>query len=269
MKADFNGVKHIIMDEAQNFRAEEGDWYSKACTLTSSPDLPEPGFFWIFLDYLQKSHCFPTGLPGEQWHDPIESLTKVVRNANNIYSYLKDQMEDIVEDSTLNIPNKRLKNLLCRATCAHAVQGCIKIVSKLGGKEIAKYVAEHCYMYLRKGYSKKDIAILCYSDEEVNMYLAILASEMRKLDIYLRRMEGGIAQHAVIDSVRRFSGLERSIVFGIIPPWFPFHREIFKNILVCVASRANLNLHLLFSNSEQATTFNPNMTLTGKQLFLK
>ncbi|NXW92703.1 SLFN9 protein, partial [Alopecoenas beccarii] len=246
LKTNFNNVKHIIMDEAQNFRADEGDWYRKAWTLTSSPDLPEPGFFWIFLDYLQKSHCFLTGLPGEKWHDPVESLTKVVRNANSIYSYLKDQMEKIVEDPTLDIPNERLKNLLRRATCAHAVQGCIKTVSKLGEKEIAKYVAEHCCMYLKKGYSKKDIAILCYNDEEAKRYSEILASEMRKLKIYLRKMEGDVAQDAIIDSVRRFSGLERSIVFGIIPPSFPFHREIVKNILVCIASRANLNLHLLF-----------------------
>ncbi|NWX05244.1 SLFN9 protein, partial [Caloenas nicobarica] len=245
LKANFNGVKHIIMDEAQNFRAEKGDWYMKAWTLTSSPDLPEPGFFWIFLDYLQKSHCFSTGLPEEKWHDPVETLTKVVRNANSIYSFLKYQMEMIVEDPTLDIPNQRLKNLLCRATCAHAVQGRIKIASKLDRKEIAKHVAKHCYTYLKKGYSKKDIAILCYSDEVVNIYREILASEMQKLNIDLRKMEGGIAQHAIIDSVRRFSGLERSIVFGIIPPDFPFHREIFKNILVCVASRANLNLHLL------------------------
>ncbi|NWQ79786.1 SLN13 protein, partial [Columbina picui] len=246
LKANFRDVKHIIMDEAQNFRAEEGDWYRKALDLTSSPDLPEPGFFWIFLDYLQTSHCFATGLPEEKWHDPVESLTKVVRNANSIYSYLKYKMEMIVEDTTLNIPKQRLKNLLCKATCAHAVQGCIKVESKLSEEEIVKYVAQHCYTYLQKGYSQKDIAILCYTDEEVKTYCRILAPEMRKLNIYLWKMEGGIAQHAVIDSVRRFSGLERSVVFGIIPESFPFHEEIFINILVCVASRANLNLHLLF-----------------------
>ncbi|NXJ93270.1 SLN13 protein, partial [Corythaixoides concolor] len=88
LKTSFNDVKHIIIDEAQNFQAGEGDWYNKALTLTSSPHLPEPGFFWIFLDYLQTSHCFSTGLPEATWHDPVESLTKVVRNANSICSYL-------------------------------------------------------------------------------------------------------------------------------------------------------------------------------------
>ncbi|NWQ91776.1 SLN13 protein, partial [Burhinus bistriatus] len=248
LKVSFNDVKHVIIDEAQNFQGGKGDWYKKAMALTSSPCLPEPGFFWIFLDYLQTSHCFPTGLPEAKWHDPVESLTKVVRNANSIYSYLKENMEMIVKHSTLNIPRQHLAKLLCKATCAHPVQGCIEIVSKRDRNEIAKYVAEHCHMYLQKGYSKKDIAILCYRDEEVKAYCGILTSEMKKSksNVSLRNTEEALEEHAILDSVRRFSGLERSIVFGIIPQSFPFQKEILRNILVCVASRANLNLHLLF-----------------------
>ncbi|NXT24991.1 SLN13 protein, partial [Syrrhaptes paradoxus] len=247
LRGSFDDVKHIIIDEAQNFQDGEGDWYKKAWTLTSSPHLPEPGFFWIFLDYLQTSHCYPTGLPEAEWHDPVESLTQVVRNATSIYSYLKEKMEEIVEYPTLNIPRQRLKMLLCRATCAHAVQGCIDIVTHLDKHGIAEYVAERCHTYLKKGYSKKDIAILCYSNEKVETYREILTSEMKKfqLDIGLGRREGGLGKDIVLDSIRRFSGLERTIVFGIIPQSFCFQGEILRNILVCVASRANLNLHLL------------------------
>ncbi|NXG84812.1 SLN13 protein, partial [Stercorarius parasiticus] len=245
LKGRFNYVKHIIIDEAQNFQDGDGNWYKKALALTSSADLPEPGYFWIFLDYLQTSHCFPTGLPEAKWHDPVESLTKVVRNASNIYSYLKENMEMIVTRSTLNIPKERLAELLCRATCAHVVQGSTEVQSKQYIKEIAKYVAERCHAYLKKGYSKKDIAILCYRDDEVKAFKGILESEMKKSNISLRNTEKGLQEHAILDSVRRFSGLERSIVFGIIPQCFQFQEIIFENILVCVASRANLNLHLL------------------------
>ncbi|NXW01966.1 SLN13 protein, partial [Fregetta grallaria] len=248
LNAKFNDVKHVIIDEAQNFQVGEGDWYKKALSLTSSQHLPEPGFFWIFLDYLQTSHNFSTGLPDATWHDPVESLTRVVRNANSIYSYLKENMEMIVKYPTLNIPNRRLKRLLHKATCAHAVQGCIEIERNLDRNRIVKYVAERCRTYLKKGYSEKDIAILCYSDEEVKAYWGILASEMKKSksNISLRKMEGGLEEHTILDSIRRFSGLERSIVFGIIPQSFPFQEKILRNILVCVASRANLNLHLLY-----------------------
>ncbi|NXT52641.1 SLN13 protein, partial [Pluvianellus socialis] len=247
LKGRFNDVKHVIIDEAQNFQDGEGDWYGKASALTSSRHLPEPGFFWIFLDYLQTSHCFPTGLPELNWHDPIESLTKVVRNANSIYRFLKYNMEEIAKYSTLNIPRQYLTNLLCKATCAHAVQGSVAKKSKQDRNEIAKYVVKCCDTYLQKGYSKKDIAILCYRDEEVKAYRGILASEIRKSNstLSLRNTEEALEEHAILDSIRRFSGLERSIVFGIIPQSFPFHEEILRNILVCVASRATLNLHLL------------------------
>ncbi|NXP03589.1 SLN13 protein, partial [Thinocorus orbignyianus] len=248
LKTRFDYVKHIIIDEAQNFQAGEGDWYGKALALTSSPDLPEPGFLWIFLDYLQTSHCFPTGLPEAKWHDPVESLTKVVRNASDIYRYLIGKMEMIVEHTTLNIPRERLAKLLHRTTCTYAVKGCIKIVEKPRDRdEIAKYVAEQCRMYLKKGYSEKDIAILCYRDVEVQAYHGILASEMRKskLRISLRNIEEGLEKQAILDSVRRFSGLERSIIFGILPRVFLYQEIILENILVCIASRANLNLHLL------------------------
>ncbi|KAF1466434.1 Schlafen family member 13, partial [Megadyptes antipodes antipodes] len=246
LKANFENVKHIIIDEAQNFQDGEGDWYNKALTLTSAPHLPEPGFFWIFLDYLQTSHCFSTGLPEATWHDPVESLTKVVHNANSIYRYIKENMEMIVKCPTLNIPSRRLEKLLCRATCSHAVQGCVEVKHNLDRKGIVKYVAECCHTYLKKGYSKKDIAILCYSDEEVKAYREILVSEMKsKSNILLGKMEGGLEEHTILDSIRRFAGLERSIVFGIIPQSFPFQEKILRNILVCVASRANLNLHLV------------------------
>lgn len=245
LSKSFNDVKHIIIDEAQNFQDGEGDWYQKALDLTSSPHLPEPGFLWIFLDYLQTSHCFSTGLPEPRWHDPVESLTKVVRNANSIFCYLKNIMEKIVKYPTVSIPKEHLQKLLCTATCASAVPGSFEIVKKTDKNEIAKYVAEHCRMYLKSGYSEKDIAILCYRDEEVKAYHEILTSKMRKLNILLGKLGGGLERHMILDSFRRFSGLERTIVFGILPNPLPSQDVIFKNVLVCVASRANLNLHML------------------------
>nr|XP_009684164.1 PREDICTED: schlafen family member 13-like [Struthio camelus australis]XP_009684165.1 PREDICTED: schlafen family member 13-like [Struthio camelus australis] len=246
----FDEVKHIIIDEAQNFQAGDGDWYNKALHLTSSQHLSKPGFLWIFLDYLQTSHCFRTGLPSVEWHDPVESLTKVVRNANRIYSYVKAMMEDIVDNPTLNIPIQHLEELLYKATCAHAVQGHVKEQRKLDRNGIAKYVVEHCHRYLKMGYAEKDIAILCYRDEEVRAYDQILRSELKKSksNMSLAKMEGGMETCTVLDSIRRFSGLERNIVFGIIPVPMPSQEEIFRNIIVCVASRANLQLHLLFEH---------------------
>uniref|UniRef100_A0A8C9F5R0 Schlafen family member 13 n=1 Tax=Pavo cristatus TaxID=9049 RepID=A0A8C9F5R0_PAVCR len=237
-------VKHIIIDEAQNFRDEDGNWYQKALDLTSS-ELSEPGFLWIFLDYLQTTHCFSTGLPEPRQHDPVEMLTKVVRNANSIYCYLKKIMEEIVENPTIGIPQARLQRLLDTATCAHGVKGYFEIVDMEDRNEIAKYVAKHCHKYLRSGYSEKDIAILCYNSEEVMAYSGILRKELRKSNILPRKMDGGLEEYAILDSFRRFSGLERMIVFAIIPYPPPTQRDVLKNVLVSVVSRANLNMHLV------------------------
>ncbi|OXB57646.1 hypothetical protein ASZ78_007041 [Callipepla squamata] len=241
----YSDVKHIIIDEAQNFRDEAGNWYQKALGLTTSPQLPEPGFLWIFLDYLQTTHCFSTGLPEPRQHDPVESLTKVVRNANSIYCYLKKTMEEIVENPTVGIPQARLQRLLHTASCAHGVEGYFEAVYIEDRNEIAEYVAKHCCQYLKSGYSEKDIAILCYNSEEVAAYSEILTAALRKLNILPGRMSGGLEEYTILDSFRRFSGLERMIVFGIIPYPLPTQHEVLRNMLVSVASRANLNMHLV------------------------
>ncbi|XP_065274590.1 schlafen family member 11-like [Emys orbicularis] len=245
MSKNFEKVKHIVVDEAQNFRAEDGLWYSKAEDITQSHN--EPGVFWIFLDYLQTSHPYKSGLPPARQHDPVESLTKVIRNSREIYGNIKRQMERIVQDEKLgDVPYVHLKNMLRKATCGHNVSGDYTIKRNLNMKEIANDVARQCFSYLQNGYSEKDIAILCRTDKDTTKYEDILKREMRKfkLNIVFQAADEIQGKHITLDSIRRFSGLKRSIVFGVNP--VPTQKEISDNLLLCVASRANLHLHLLF-----------------------
>ncbi|XP_065429364.1 schlafen family member 9-like [Chrysemys picta bellii] len=245
MSKDFEKVKHIVVDEAQNFREEDGRWYSKAEDITQSHN--EPGVFWIFLDYLQTSHPYKSGLPPARQHDPMESLTKMIRNSREIYGNIKRQMERIVQDEKLgDLPYVQLKNMLRKATCGHNVSGDYTIKTNLNMKEIANDVARQCFSYLQNGYSEKDIAILCRTDKDKTKYEDILKREMRKfnLNIVFQAADEIQGKHITLDSIRRFSGLERRIVFGVNP--VPIQEEISDNLLLCVASRANLHLHLLF-----------------------
>ncbi|XP_054250225.1 schlafen family member 9-like [Indicator indicator] len=247
----FSTVKHIIIDEAQTFRDQEGDWYEKALRLTSSQDLFEPGFLWIFLDYLQTSHSFPTGLPDAGQHDPVESLTNVVRNASSIYSYVRDRMKEIVECPTQGIPIPRLRDLVDRATCAHPVTGRLEI-QQIKCTETGKYVSERCREYIREGYSGKDIAVLFYrdTDGQGNARRSLLAESLglnSKIP-FLKTEIGSWREQAVIDSIQNFAGLERSIVFGIIPSSMQKEENPFTNLLVWIASRAISDLHLLFEH---------------------
>nr|XP_006119672.1 schlafen family member 13 [Pelodiscus sinensis] len=244
LKMNFEEVRHIVVDEAQNFRANDGAWFTKAKRITQRHS--EPGVFWIFLDYLQISHPFATGLPPARQHDPVDSLTKVVRNAKDIYNIIKSQMEVIVRDKTLShVPYQRLEKLLDKASCDHHLPG-YTIRKDLNKNEMANYVARQCLRYLEKGYSEKEIAILCSTEKDKPDYEPILTREMRKfrLNIVFQTADEIQGKHIILDSIRRFSGLERSIVFGVNP--VPSQEEISANLLLCVASRANLHLHLLF-----------------------
>nr|XP_023959259.1 schlafen family member 13 [Chrysemys picta bellii]XP_042706271.1 schlafen family member 13 [Chrysemys picta bellii] len=248
----YQPVKHIVIDEAQNFRSEEGDWYSKAQCITQGRDHCEPGVLWIFLDYLQTSHPFPCGLPHPSKQYPQEWLTIGVRNATQIYNTMVQEMRNIVDYPQIDIPFERLRMLLNKAGCGHPLPGVCTVKENLKEDEIATYVIATCRQYFRSGYSGKDIAILCSTMKEKDRYHCILQPRMRammrhfRLDAVFITADNVLGQGIVLDSIRRFSGLERNIVFGINPVPVPTQEKISENLKLCVASRANLQLHLLY-----------------------
>nr|XP_056720955.1 schlafen family member 11-like [Euleptes europaea] len=245
MKDNYPNIKHIVVDEAQNFRVEHGQWYKKACNIVRR-DLNTPGIFWIFLDYFQMSHPFNSGLPLPSQQYPQECLTKGVRNASAIYEVVRSEMEKIVEAKRLNIPYPRLEKLLGRACCGNSVVGRCRSKPQMEVREIVRYVARECQIYLDKGYSRRDIAILCSTKEKASYYRPFLVEEMRKLrlDVCFVQANELLRDEIVLDSARRFAGLERTIVFGINP--VPTQQEVSHNLLLCVASRANQQLHVLY-----------------------
>ncbi|KAJ8261599.1 hypothetical protein GJAV_G00156140 [Gymnothorax javanicus] len=75
----FSDVKHIIVDEGQNFRDEDGDWIQKAKNIVKKNG--KNGVFWVFLDYFQQSHNKPSGLPPVDQQNYRAYLYTVVRNS--------------------------------------------------------------------------------------------------------------------------------------------------------------------------------------------
>ncbi|KAL8198773.1 UNVERIFIED_CONTAM: hypothetical protein K2H54_023726 [Gekko kuhli] len=249
MKEEFPNVKHIVIDEAQNFRVEHRQWYKKAKEIVHR-DPNTLGIFWIFLDYFQMSHPFESGLPLPSRQYPRGYLTKGVRNASTIYEVVRVEMEKIVEGERLDIPYPQLRELLGRACCGNSVAGRYHIKLEMEVREIALYVARQCRSYLDAGYSEKDIAILCSTKEITSCYQRPLVEEMRKLrlDVSFVQANEILKDKIVLDSIRRFSGLERTIVFGINP--VPTQEKVSRHLLLCVASRANKQLHLLYEKEQ-------------------
>ncbi|XP_077657119.1 schlafen family member 13-like [Urocitellus parryii] len=245
-REDFEDIQHIIVDEAQNFRKEDGDWYGKAIAITQR-EKEHPGNLWIFLDYFQTSHLDVSGLPPLSSQYPREELTRVVRNADQIALYLKKLMKNIKKNPPPNIPRRSLE-MLPEAEWVRDVQGILKIQENLTQTQIVNFVADTCKGLFEKGYTFKDIAVLVSTTEEVGDYQNDLLRAMRKKRmVQFCDASGVLSDRIVLDSVRRFSGLERNIVFGIHsktaePP-------ILNNILACLASRAKQQLYILFCDS--------------------
>ncbi|XP_012642867.2 schlafen family member 13-like [Microcebus murinus] len=239
----FEDIQHIIIDEAQNFRTEDGDWYRKAKTIIQRAKAC-PGILWIFLDYFQTSHLSCSGLPPLSDQNSKEELTRVVRNADAIGNFLQEEMRVIRNNPPHNIPPESLEMLL-EAEWSPGIQGSITIKTNLTLQQIVTYVAETCNLLFRTGYSQKDIAVLVSTAAEMERYKHELLRAMRKKRIVqLSDACDMVGDHIVLDSVRRFSGLERSIVFGIHPR--TPESAISHNILVCLASRARQHLYILW-----------------------
>ncbi|XP_006833681.1 PREDICTED: schlafen family member 11-like [Chrysochloris asiatica] len=241
--SNFESIQHIIIDEAQNFRTEDGDWYEKAKKITHRKK-DCPGILWIFMDYFQTSHLDCSGLPPLSAQFPKEELTKVVRNADLIANYLMKAMKEVREKPPPNIPHESLK-MLHEAEWTHSVRGTLQVKKDLTLRQMMTYVADTCKSLFEMGYSPNDVAVLVSTTKEVDRYKHELLKAMRKKRVVQLcdacDMSGN---HMVLDSVRRFSGLERSIVFGIHPK--SAESAILDNILVCLASRAKQQLYILW-----------------------
>ncbi|XP_054988197.1 schlafen family member 13-like [Sorex araneus] len=94
MMDDCKDIQHIIIDEAQNFRDEDGDWFAKAKYITQRKK-DSPGILWIFLDYFQTSHIKNSGLPHILAQNSREELTKVVRNSDEIARLLQGELDKV------------------------------------------------------------------------------------------------------------------------------------------------------------------------------
>ncbi|XP_078278556.1 schlafen family member 13-like [Rhinoraja longicauda] len=243
MKQEFPSVKHIIVDAAQNFRIEDGLWYEKAEGLRTKEETHPngPGVFWIFMDHFQTSHIFKTGLPRIDSQDPKEELTIVVRNAKEIQNVVLEHVKKSLQSGKEG--SRFLEDLAQSAICNHSFGGVATINDKMTHEEIVSNLAEQIQLYFKEGYAPKDIAILCSIHTECDRYREPL---LALLNTRLVSAEEIRENAIVLDSFRRFSGLERSIVFGINPVPHSTQSELTPNIMVCVASRARTKLHIFY-----------------------
>ncbi|XP_048221837.1 protein SLFN14-like [Perognathus longimembris pacificus] len=264
MQGEFPKIKHIVMDETENFRSTYGNWYLKARSITHPKEKgdgsedPQHRILWLFLDPFQVHHAEVNGLPPPSAQFPRRTITSGIHCAWEIAKVMKEEMERIRENhpSRVSLDTVALfqEAVYEEAMCAQALPGVYEIKTQMTTEQIAKYVAEKCHNLFQWGYLPKDIALLYRRQEERGRYKPALLREMKlihnhkAIEVVFSRAVGVQDNLIVLDSVQQFSGLQRNIVFGLSSECA--QPEEFQKL--CFASRAISHLYLLY---EKRTAF--------------
>ncbi|XP_029112190.1 schlafen family member 9-like [Scleropages formosus] len=248
MRWNFPEVKHVIVDEAQNFRREDGDWYKKAKDMVEQ----QRGVFWVFLDYFQQSHSLPSGLPLPSKQPNKIILRESLRNSVAIHSAVCEVLNRIREAEFTRAQGEEIQKHLEKMTrekhCMHAFQGYFEERS-VAPQYVHSELISTVKRLLSKGNSPNDIAVLCSTLEEVPKICTEFGDKLKHYPCTAETIDGNVI---VVDSVRRFSGLERNIIILINPSIHPFHQNRAFHFLVSAMSRARTQLYVLCVQADGA-----------------
>ena len=249
---EFSKVRHVVVDEAQNFRNETGeDWFKSILTILNWPNNLqqhcENTSLYIFCDQLQKIRHECCGLRtldsnGERQMSselfPRECrLSAVIRNSKKIY----EQWEKIALEQPAFTQNNQLG-------IAHDYEGRDVSFVKLSGystNEIFSKVKETIDQILNQSYKASDVAVLFNTKgiaEQFREYLMLgllASSPIRVTNAEVFPREG-----LVVDSFRRFSGLDAPVVVAVDPTPYPYYENEDK-VKISLYSRAMVEFFII------------------------
>lgn len=223
MTNHFPDVKHVIMDEVQNFTAEDGDWLGKARGLVGLDGCDsDPGYLWLFIDNSQLNHSFESGIPKEARQIPYFRLKKVIRNSKRIFDYSMNFMPDEA---------KRKVEL------GHDFRGGkVKLVKYSGRESQLQCLKRVLTTLFNEGFGKGDVALLFGKEdcipEDISSKLGhtTVTAEQNDLD------------HLVVSTLRMYSGLERPVVVIVnLNESLPY-RSFRLGSMYCAVTRAMVKL---------------------------
>uniref|UniRef100_A0A452UPT0 Schlafen family member 14 n=1 Tax=Ursus maritimus TaxID=29073 RepID=A0A452UPT0_URSMA len=265
LQGEFLKIKHIVMDETENFCSKYGDWYLKARSIThpkvrgAGSENLHRGILWIFLDPFQIRHADINGLPPPSAQFPRKTITNGIHRAREIAMVMKEEMKRIkgnpppsMSADTLSLFREAAYE---EAVRAQALPGVCEMETNLTMEQVVKRVAERCHDLFQCGYQPKDIAILCRKGEDRGRYELALLKAMELCEthgatkVVFSQASGVWGSHIILDSIQQFSGLERNIVFGLSPEC-TLSEEAHK---LCFASRAIKHLYLLYEKRSTPT----------------
>lgn len=315
----YKEVKNVIVDEAQNFKDRDGDWYSVAEQLTTLgaenmvlttleadsmvlstadatagkkvnddnqvDDLPNGeaelihpassnsqgdiemsvpnstsssqtpskmprfskndwsgGYFWVFMDYAQKVHKFQAGLPGLIGKNNF-MLSEISRNSKEIFDYAMKFMGGPKMAATAG--NEFVTDV---PVLGHSYEsGKAVEVVKCDKDSVHRTLFAILESYLGSGLKPEDIAILVSKRSEK---VALEQSISQDVSEKAASGEGAPPTSAVtVDTVRGFSGMDKSVVIGLEPHADENHADLDK-FIINLATRAKDGLVIITTSEE-------------------
>ncbi|XP_076461245.1 schlafen family member 13-like isoform X2 [Babylonia areolata] len=320
--AKYRQVKNVIVDEAQNFKDRDGDWYSLAeqlaclgaehivqsdqgsdmltstsqgqtskatlqqcavdgvstkdfhgsMTVTpcgdaspagtnieddrsseqaykhqvSPPKRPRSskteltsGYFWVFMDYAQKVHKFKAGLPGLIGKNNF-MLSEISRNSKEIFDYAMKFMSkpsDAVQQGRGWVEDAPV--------LGHDYQNGQGVeVVRCNKDSVHRTLFSVLESYLGNGMKPDDIAILVSKSKEKEAVEKFVKQDLLQKDSEDSDQTGQSSCDVTVDTVRRFSGLDKPVVIGVEPHADTDHADLDK-FIVNLATRAKDGLVII------------------------
>ena len=230
MTYKFPEVKHVIMDEVQNFRDEDGEWLPEARRLVRSDGREkDPGYLWLFIDNSQLNHSFKNSFPIESRQVPFVRLKKVIRNSKRIFDY---SMKFIPDEAKSKIE------------LGHDFRGDkVKREKYAGGERSQLSCLKRVLTSLfSEGFREGDIAVLYGKGD------CIPSDLFSKLGHITVTAEENSSNYLVVSTLRMYSGLERPVVVMVdLKQSLPYGSYL-DSSTYCAVTRAMVKLVFIDQN---------------------
>ncbi|XP_031569316.1 schlafen family member 9-like [Actinia tenebrosa] len=240
------GVKHILIDEFQNFKRKSRDipiidWWRRFIELY---DNKSPPSLWIFSDTSQqiiKGPCVLETLP-----DGFSQcqLSTVIRTTRKIHRF-------IFEKFMKNGP----RNHIGHDFDGENVKVLVPRPSRVSRKVHLVYMLIHLLKdMVNKGVDPDTIGVLFTDEKEKNLYRKLFDERTR----YCPVKDGkAVSEHGIVfDTIRVFSRGGKDIIIGFCPLFAP--NSGFQNkdaLMISLCSQAKLKLILILENEKVAHSF--------------
>jgi hypothetical protein len=253
---EFNKVRHVVVDEVQHFRNETGeDWLESISTsiLKWTPDSQQHcdnTSLYIFGDGLQKIRRECLGIPDRPCVMlPVPTkcqLSTVIRNSIKIYK--------LWEEIALEQPDFEQKNHLA---IAHDYQGrdinFVEISSDCENEIFSKVEGTIRQILDEKSYKAIEVAVLFNEKGLAEKFRKHLIPHFAELNIPVTDAEVFPRKGLVVDSFRRFSGLDAPVVVAVLPKTYSKYEDMNK-VKILLYSRAMVEFHIiLLAEAPEAT----------------